>query len=55
MPYKIRKLPNKNLYSVKNILTGEIKSNGTSLQNAKKQVKFLHAIENNKNFKQRKK
>lgn len=48
------KLPNKNLYRVKNILTGEIKAKETSLENAKKQIKFLHAIEN-KNFKPRKK
>ena len=54
MPYKIRKLPNKNLYKVVDIETGEIMSKGTSLENAEKQVKFLYAIKNKK-FKPNKK
>lgn len=48
MPYKIRKLPNKNLYRVYNSETGEIHANGTSKQNAEKQVRLLYMIERRK-------
>lgn len=42
MPFVIRKLPCKNLYSVKNKITGAIHSKGTTLENAKSQVRLLH-------------
>jgi hypothetical protein len=45
MPYSIRKLPKKDLYRVYNTKTKEIHSYGTSLENAKKQVKLLHMID----------
>lgn len=48
MPCTIRKLPNKNLYRVKNKITGEIKSHGSTVENAKKQVILLNMIENKK-------
>jgi hypothetical protein len=41
MPYAIRKLRNKNLYSVKNTTTGQVHASGTSLANAKAQVRIL--------------
>lgn len=41
MPYVIRKLRNQNLYSVKNKITGKVHSYGTTLQNAKAQVRLL--------------
>jgi hypothetical protein len=46
MPYIIRKLRNQNLYSVKNIETGEVHSKGTTKDNAVKQVRLLQAIDN---------
>lgn len=48
MPYVIRKVKNKNLYSVKNKITGQFKSKGTTLAKAKAQVRFLHMIDNKK-------
>jgi hypothetical protein len=45
MPYIIRKVRNQNLYSVKNIETGEVHSKGTSKENALKQVRLLQAID----------
>ena len=45
MPYSIRKLPNQNLYRVYNTQTKEIHSYGTTLENAKKQVKLLHMVD----------
>lgn len=51
MPYEIKKIPNKNLYKVINKDTKQVKSKHTTLINAKKQVKLLYALENNKNFK----
>jgi hypothetical protein len=42
MPYVIRKLPNKDLYKVYNKITKEVHSKGSTLENAKKQVKLLH-------------
>lgn len=33
-------MPNKILYQVKNKITGEIKSRGTTLENVKRQVRF---------------
>lgn len=48
MPFKIRKLPNKELYKVYNAVTKAVHSQGTTLENAKKQVRLLHMIENKK-------
>lgn len=49
MPYSIRKLPNKNLYRVRNVETGQIMSKATTKENALKQIRFLYMIENKKN------
>lgn len=46
MPYKMRKLPNSDLYKVWNTETGEIHSNGSTLENAKKQIRLLHMVHN---------
>jgi hypothetical protein len=48
MPYKIRKLRNKDLYQVKNAKTGEIHSKHSTLSDAKKQVRLLHYIDKQK-------
>jgi hypothetical protein len=45
MPYQIRKLRNKELFSVKNKETGKIHAHATTKANAKKQVKLLQAID----------
>lgn len=45
MPYVIRKIRNKELYSVKNLLTGVVHSYGTTKNKALKQVKLLHMKE----------
>ena len=58
MPYIIRKVPNRNCYSVKKAKTkGKRKTNGrqtfarcTSKAKAKKQVRLLYALKNNPNF-----
>ena len=64
MPYTIRKVPNRNCYSVKKAKTkakakGNAKGNAkgrqtfarcTSKAKAKKQVRLLYALENNPNF-----
>jgi len=47
MPYKIRKIRNKPLYSIKNLDKGVFYSYDTTLENAKKQVELLQAIDNN--------
>ena len=56
MPYTIRKVPNRNCYSVKKA-KGKAKGKGrrifarcTSKAKAKKQVRLLYALENNPNF-----
>jgi hypothetical protein len=54
MPYKIRKLRNKNLYKVYNVSTGKIFSKSTSLERAQKQLRLLLALEYNPNFRPRK-
>jgi hypothetical protein len=46
MPYVIRKIKNKNLYSVKNRDTGVVHSYGTTKKNAIKQVRLLYLLEN---------
>lgn len=44
MPYKVRKLPNKDLYRVYNTETKEIKAYGTTLEKAKAMVRLLNAV-----------
>lgn len=44
-PYVIRKVKNKDLYTVKNKKTGVIHSHGTTYENAVKQVRLLHMLE----------
>lgn len=44
MPYLIRKLPNKDLYRVRNSETGKIHSYGTTLTKAKQQIRLLESI-----------
>jgi len=48
MPFKIRKLRNKDLYQVKNTKTGEVHSKHSTLQDAKKQVRLLYMLEKQK-------
>jgi len=44
MPYKLRKLPNKNLYRVYNPKTKVIHAMGTTKAKAKAQVRILNSI-----------
>jgi len=46
MPFKIRKLNNKNLYKITNEHTGNIISHGSSLENTKKIINLLNNIDN---------
>lgn len=48
MPFKVRKLRNKDLYQVKNTKTGEVHSKHSTLENAKKQVRLLYTLEKQK-------
>jgi hypothetical protein len=45
MPYEIQKLSN-GLYRVENTDTGYVYARGTTLYNAKRQVRYLYALEN---------
>ena len=45
MPYEIRKLPNTNMYRVRNKETGAIKASATTKQNAQRQVRLLNSLE----------
>ena len=45
MPYVVRKIRNKNLYSVKNSKTNQVHSYATTKTKAINQVKLLRAIE----------
>jgi hypothetical protein len=45
MPWVIRKLKNKDLYSVKNAKTGAVRARGTTLKKAKAQVRLLYSLE----------
>jgi len=47
MPYDVKKLPNKKLYRVRNSITGDIKANATTKQNAYRQVRLLNSLEKN--------
>ena len=49
MPFAIRKLPNKDLYRVYNKITGKIHAKATTLDNAKKQIRLLHMVDNKGN------
>lgn len=44
MPYRRRKLPNKELYRVYNTETKEIKAYGTTLEKADAMIRLLNAI-----------
>jgi len=50
MPYRTRKVPNKNCYRVYNRKSKKTFSKCTSKQNAIKQLRLLRAVEFNKNF-----
>ncbi len=50
MPYGIRKTRNKNCYGVFNKKTKKRFSKCSTLENAKKQITLLRAIQFNKNF-----
>jgi hypothetical protein len=44
MPYVARKIRNKNLYTVKNALTGAVHSAGTTKARAEAQIRLLNSI-----------
>jgi len=46
MPFSSRNLPNTDLYKVFNKDTKEVYSKGSTLENAKKQIKLLYSLEN---------
>jgi len=50
MPYSIRKVPNKRCYRVTNRKSKKVMAKCTSKDNAKKQVRLLLGIENNRTF-----
>lgn len=50
MPYKTRKVRNKNCYRVYNPVNKRTFAKCTSKENAIKQMRLLRAIQNNKNF-----
>jgi hypothetical protein len=50
MPYKTRKVRGKNCYRVSNKNTHRVYSKCASAANARRQLRLLRAIENNKNF-----
>jgi hypothetical protein len=54
MPYKLRKLPNQNIYKVYNKTTGVVHSQGSNMANAKKQITLLNMIDHNVPMKSRK-
>ena len=45
MPYKMRKLPNKDLYKVYNTDTKKVYAKGTSREKSIKQLRYLRGIE----------
>jgi hypothetical protein len=53
MPYKIRKVSNKNCYKVINAKTKKVHAKCTSKKNAEKQVRLLKALDYNPSFKLR--
>jgi len=50
MPYTIRKVRNKNCYSVKTTKSKRVLAKCTTKEKAKKQVRLLRAMEVNKDF-----
>ena len=50
MPYTLRKVRNKNCYSVKTTKSKRIMAKCTTKEKAKKQIRLLRAIEVNKDF-----
>ena len=50
MPYATRKVKGKNCYKVFNKKTKRVFAKCSSIKKAKKQLRLLHAIQNNKNF-----
>lgn len=48
MPFKIRKVKNKECYQVKNVKTGVVHSKCSTKMNAEKQVKLLYMMEHKK-------
>ena len=50
MPYTIRKVRNKNCYSVRTRKSKRVMAKCTTKEKAKKQVRLLQAIKYNKNF-----
>lgn len=48
MPYIIRKVRNKNCWTVKNADTGDIKAKCTTKEKAEAQVRLLYSLENKK-------
>lgn len=54
MPFALRKIPKTDLYRVYNKKTKRVYSRGTTIDRARRQLKFLRAITYNKNFKPQK-
>lgn len=52
MPYKIRKVRNKPCYKVYKPSTKKVFAKCSTMENAKKQVRLLTAIENNSAFRE---
>ena len=50
MPCTIRKVRNKNCYTVRTTKTKKVKAKCATKENAKKQVRLLRALEVNKSF-----
>jgi hypothetical protein len=50
MPYSIRKVPNRKCYRVTNRKTKRVVAKCTSKEKARKQVRLLYGIENNRVF-----
>jgi hypothetical protein len=50
MPYKTRKVANKSCYRVYNAKTRRVFAKCATAENARKQMRLLRAIENNKDF-----
>jgi len=48
MPYKIKKIRNKNVYQVVNIDTGAIKAKHTTKEKAEAMIRLLHYIDHKK-------
>lgn len=50
MPYTIRKVRNKNCYTVRTKKSKKVKAKCTTKEKAKKQIRLLTALEVNKSF-----